>query len=84
MQFCLLKICRNWCSSNKQIITQNSCLIRAEDQKGQSAQPDDPDGYERGTSTITDSADAAPLVRSCSEDARVKISTHGVRGWIRR
>jgi hypothetical protein len=86
MQFCLLKICRNWCSSNKQIITQNSCLTRAEDQKGQSAQPDDPDGAEREISTITDSADAAdaaPLVRSCSEDARVKMSTHGMGGWIR-
>jgi hypothetical protein len=45
---------------------------------GQSDQPDDPDGAEREISTITDSADAAPLVRSCSEDARVKISTHGV------
>jgi hypothetical protein len=56
---------------------------RAEDQKGQSAQPDDPDGAERETSTTTDSADAAPLVRSCSEDARVKISTQGVAGSIR-
>jgi hypothetical protein len=42
---------------------------RAEDQKGQSAQPDDPDGAKRETSTITDPADAAPLVRSCSGDA---------------
>jgi hypothetical protein len=39
---------------------------RTEDQKEQSAQPDDPDGAERETCTITDSADAAPLVRSCS------------------
>jgi hypothetical protein len=51
----------------------------AEDQKGQSAQPDDPDDAERETSTIIDSA---PLVRSCSEDARVKISMHGVGGSI--
>jgi hypothetical protein len=36
---------------------------RAEDQKRQSAQPDDPDGTERETSTVTDSADAALLVR---------------------
>jgi hypothetical protein len=55
---------------------------RAEDQKGQSVQPDDPDGAEHETSTITDSADAAPLVPSCSEDAAVKISTHGVGGSI--
>jgi hypothetical protein len=56
---------------------------RAEDQKRQSAQPDDPDGTERETSTITDTADASPLVRSCSEDVRVKISMHGVGGSIR-
>jgi hypothetical protein len=55
---------------------------RAEGQKGQSAQPDDPDGDERETSTITDSADTAPLVRSCSEHARVKISKNGVGGSI--
>jgi hypothetical protein len=52
-----------------------STKSRAEEQKGQGAQPDGPDGAERETSTITDSADAAPLVRSCSEDARVEISS---------
>jgi hypothetical protein len=56
---------------------------RPEDQTGHSAQPDDPDGAERETSTITDSVDTAPLVRSCNEDARVKISTHDVGGSIR-
>jgi hypothetical protein len=56
---------------------------RAADQKGQSEQPDDPDGDERESSTITDSANAAPLVRTCSEDARVRISTHVVGGSIR-
>jgi hypothetical protein len=57
---------------------------RTEDLKGQSVQPDDPDGAKRETSTITDSADAAPVVRSCSEDALVKQSAHGVGGSIRR
>jgi hypothetical protein len=56
---------------------------RSEDQTGQSAQPDDLDGAEREISTITDSSDTAPLVRSCNEDARVKISTHDVGGSIR-
>jgi hypothetical protein len=56
--------------------------LRREDLKGQSVQPDDPDSAERETSTITDSADAALLVWSCSEGARVKISTHGVGGSI--
>jgi hypothetical protein len=57
-------------------------FLRRAEQKGQTAQPDDPDGAERETSTVTDSADAAPLVRSCSDDALVKI-THGVGGSIR-
>jgi hypothetical protein len=44
---------------------------------------DDPDGAECESSTITDSEDAVPLLRSCSEDTRVKISMHGVGGSIR-
>jgi hypothetical protein len=55
----------------------------AEAQKRQSAQPDDPDGAERETTTITDSEGTAPLVQSCSEDVRIKISTHGVGGSMR-